>query len=59
MHALQFTAVMQRGYKDALHQEKFEVDCVATLQLRMPLLHHSLRACRLCFQRGDKVGYVP
>ncbi|DBA68147.1 TPA: hypothetical protein ACH3X2_013954 [Trebouxia sp. C0005] len=29
----------QRGYKDALQQEDIEVDCVATLQLRMPLLH--------------------
>ncbi len=32
MHAPQLAAVMQRVYKDALQHEKFEIDCVATLQ---------------------------
>ena len=50
---------MQRWYQDALQHEEIEVDCVATLQLRVPLLHHSLRACRLRFQRGGKVEYIP
>ncbi|DBA97414.1 TPA: hypothetical protein ACH3X1_016733 [Trebouxia sp. C0004] len=59
MHAPQLTAIMQRGYKDALQEEELEVDCAATLQLRMPLLHHSPRARRLCLQRCSKVGDTP
>ncbi len=56
VQATQFAAVMQQ--QAALQQKDFEIDCVAILQLRMHLLHHSPRACRLCHQRGDKVGYV-
>ncbi|DBA79817.1 TPA: hypothetical protein ACH3X1_008477 [Trebouxia sp. C0004] len=40
-------------------EEEFEVDCAATLQLRMSLLHHSPRARRLRLQRCDKVGDTP
>ena len=36
-----------------LHQEEFEDDCAATLQLKLPLLHHSPRACRVVLQSGD------
>lgn len=40
----------ERGYKNALQYEEFEIDCAATLHLRIPLLYHSPRARCLCLQ---------
>ena len=49
---------MHRWYLDALQQEEVEVDCVAILLLRKPLLHHSPRACCTSFQNGDQAEFI-
>ncbi len=52
----QSTVLLHLWYQDALHQEEFEIDCAAILQLKMPLPHHSPRACRVLLQSGDTRG---